>query len=661
MCGLAGFLSPGVSRDGGNLVLRRMAESLLPRGPDEEGIWLSRSGVVGLAHRRLSVIGLGNEGRQPMTSHSGRYVIAYNGEIYNYKRLALQYPNESSLQPPHSDTALLLTLIETYGLHEALDQVVGMFAFALWDCLENRLSLVRDRLGEKPLYFGWQGDTFLFGSTLAPLRVHPAWNAALDHQAIDRLVRSNYIQSPSSIHVGINQLLPGQGLELVWQGGQWNQRSWQYWSATKSVEKARANRYCGDFTSATDRLEEQLLRVVGDQMVADVPLGAFLSGGVDSSLIVAVMQRISSRPVKTFTIAFDDMAYDESLYAEAVAEHLGTSHTTYRMSHLDAIEIIPKLSAIYDQPFADASQIPTALVAHAARREVTVALTGDGGDEVFGGYSRYRWAPRVSAFSSLVPECLRSLLGSALTALSPSAWDRLFRTLPIASGHSRLGEKIHKLSGLLLAGSQRDTYKNYSTFWLGGSPVRGLSCPGQSNPGQEFIWTSNLTFVEKMMLVDTITYLPDDILVKVDRASMSVGLETRAPFLDHQLFEFAWSLPQSYRVGPKGGKLLLRNLLSRYVPSSLIERPKSGFAVPIGRYLRGPLRDWAEGLLDPHRLSREGLFDVRVVRGAWQEHLSGRRNRQYDLWSVLMFQGWLDHMSAAPRYNAHVETKFNMG
>lgn len=639
MCGFSGFISPSLPLDHGRNVLGRMGNTLIPRGPNEEGSWLSEDGSVGLVHRRLAVIELGHSGRQPMLSSSGRYALIFNGEIYNHHALRTELESAGMAFRGHSDTEVLLAALEHWGSERALEKLVGMFAFALWDRERRKLLLARDRFGEKPLYYGWQGKSFVFGSTVHALRQHPDWLGEVDKAALSLLVRYDYIPAPHSIYRGVRKLLPGTWLELAWRDGAWSQRSGAYWSALAGADAARAAPYAGSFEDAADALEALMRQTLAGQMIADVPLGAFLSGGIDSSAVVALMQAESRLPVRTFTIGFDNPAYDESPAAEAVARHLGTAHTTCRLGEADVLDLIPRLSSIYDEPFADASQLPTALVSQIARRDVTVALSGDGGDEIFGGYNRYIWGERLQAGLNRVPLAARKIAAGGIRCVSPSAWDGALSLLHASRRPRHGGEKLHKLADLISAKDAREMYARMSTFWSDGLP---LSQPGGGVSGlDDAVWHAGYGFTEQMMLADTLTYLPDDILVKVDRAAMGVSLETRAPFLDHRLFEFAWSLPLSYRIRGKQGKSLLREVLYRHVPRELVERPKSGFALPIGDYLRGPLRDWAESLLNKERLSQEGYFDAVKVRSAWDQHLSGRFNRQYDLWSVLMFQAWL--------------------
>ena len=638
MCGFAGFLGDAGHAVEQRAILVGMANTLIHRGPDEQGIWIDKQGVVGLAHRRLAVVGLGESGRQPMCSRSGRWVIAYNGEIYNAPVLRKEL--ERSGTPFHgtSDTEVLLAAIEDGGLMRALARCVGMFAFAVWDTAANTLYLCRDRFGEKPLYYGWQASAFLFGSDLAALRAHPAFVGGVDRQALACFTARNYIPAPLSIHPGIAKLQPGHVLSVHRRNEIWQTETTVYWSALPAAQSAASQPFAGTEEDAVQTTHELLLSAVQHQMVAEVPVGAFLSGGIDSSLVVALMQQVSTAPVRSYTIGFSDPAYDESAFAAGVATHLGVAHVAHRFDPAEALALIPELPTLYSEPFADASQLPTLLVSRLARSAVTVALSGDGGDEVFGGYNRYVWAePLWRRFGSL-PLWMRQALGRLLMMVPPARWDS------VTGWHSRLrqpGEKAHKLGRLLLARSPAQAYESLIAFWQGENPVIGATPAFQEPVQQRAVWGAG-GFTASMMLADTLSYLPDDILVKVDRAAMGVSLETRAPFLDHRLFEFVWSLPLSSRVGDGGSKLLLRKILDRYLPRHLVERPKAGFALPIHQWLRGPLRDWAESLLDPIRLRDQGYFDLKVVRTAWQEHLSGQRNRQYDLWSVLMFQAWLE-------------------
>jgi asparagine synthase (glutamine-hydrolysing) len=619
-----------------------MAAPLIPRGPDEQGIWLSTNGSIGLAHRRLAVVGLGPDGRQPMASGSGRWVIAYNGEIYNCPALRAELSASGFTFRGSSDTEVMLAAIEAWGLEASLKRFVGMFAFALWDGANRVLHLARDRFGEKPLYYGWQGKVFLFGSDLAALRAHPQWEGGIDRAALSLYVRYNYVPTPHSIHPGVKKLAPGTWLELAQHGNGWIEKQNSYWSALQVSTNANSTPFQGSESDAEEIVHGLLRQAVTGQLMAEVPLGAFLSGGIDSTTIVALMQSLAERPVRTFTIGFAESGYDESESARRIAEHLGTDHRVCILGAQDALAIIPQLPAFYSEPFADASQLPTILVSRMAREEVTVALSGDGGDEIFGGYNRYVWGEALWQRMGLVPTWSQELLRKALQAGSPAAWDACAGLLPGFSALRQPGEKLHKFASLLGADSPRAFHERLISFWQSGNPVLGSAGPSASTWAD--VWQAKRGMTESMMLADTLNYLPDDILVKVDRAAMGVSLETRAPFLDHRLFEFVWSLPLNFRVRRNGGKHLLRNVLDRYVPRRLVERPKSGFALPVHEWLRGPLREWCEGLLGESRLRSEGFFDPALVRNAWDEHLSGRRNRQYDLWSILMFQAWQESM-----------------
>ena len=650
MCGFAGFLENGGASSDDDLRLRLtgMASRIENRGPDDFGCWYDGSVSVGLTHRRLSILDLSPAGGQPMVSASGRFVIAFNGEIYNHKDLrglnnlsAHQGKNWLS----HSDTETLLSSIEAWGLEKALQKSIGMFAFSLWDRQEKKLFLVRDRFGEKPLYFGWQGvgssKAFLFGSELKALKAHPSFSAEVDRGSLCLLMRHNYVPAPHAIYKGIYKLEPGSILSVSLS--QPDPKITKYWDAIEGAAAAKSKSFTGTPQQAVDELEILTNDAISKQMVADVPLGAFLSGGIDSSTIVALMQSQSSRPVKTFTIGFNEVGYNEAVHAKAVAKHLGTDHTELYVSPTQAIEVIPKLPGLYCEPFADSSQIPTYLVSQLARQKVTVSLSGDAGDELFCGYSRYKLASQLWWRLSLMPAPMRGFASKLITSISPSAWDKLGTIIPGGNVYASLGDKIHKGAGVLSSQDFRQLYlgivsqiTNPSEWVIGGVE------PATKLIGDAPLLTQ-FNDVEQMMLLDTITYLPDDILTKVDRAAMGVSLEGRVPFLDHRIFEFAWTLHLDYKLRDGQTKWPLRQLLYRYVPKELIERPKMGFGVPIGDWLRGPLKGWAESLLSEERLRREGYFHSEIIRSKWAEHLSGKRNWQSQLWTVLMFQAWLEN------------------
>ena len=651
MCGIAGYVERGAADLEGPC--RRMAAALTRRGPDDAGLWFDAASGVALGHRRLAIIDLSPAGHQPMHSRSERFVIVFNGEIYNYLsvRRELEAAEPGRAWRGHSDTETLLAAIEAWGCAAALRRCVGMFALALWDRQERRLILARDRCGEKPLYYGRQGQAFLFGSELKALRAHPAFRASLDRGALALYLRHNYVPDPHCIYEGIRKLPSGCYLEVD-AAGHFGEPV-PYWSAAEVVAAAQAEPFGGDAAAAVAELERVLGEAISGQMISDVPLGAFLSGGVDSSLIVALMQARSARPVRTFTIGFAEAAYDESRYARAVAAHLGTEHTELVVSPAQALAVIPQLPAMYDEPFADSSQVPTALICQLARQHVTVCLSGDAGDEVFGGYTRYLLAGRIWNTIGRLPRPLRRMTERMTRVLSPDEWDRSLRALgpllPRRWRQTRFGDRLHKAGDLLTAGNRADVYRALVSHW---SRPEHLS-PGAIEPRSHLTALMEHSpferFEEAMMFWDLLTYLPGDILVKVDRAAMAVSLETRVPMLDHRVIEFAWRLPLELRIRAGEGKWLLRQLLYRHVPRALIDRPKMGFGVPIDAWLRAPLRDWAESLLSESRLRAEGIFDPLVVRQKWAEHLDGSRNWAYLLWDVLMFQAWQESQTSEHR------------
>jgi asparagine synthase (glutamine-hydrolysing) len=666
MCGLTGFWeSRGCRSDEASVTVRRMADTLTHRGPDDAGVWVDKDSGVALGHRRLAILDLSPAGHQPMVSASGRYVIAFNGEIYNHlelrKELAkLGAGGTAPAWRGHSDTETLLAAFEAWGMEKTLTRCVGMFALALWDRETRTLTLARDRMGEKPLYYGWVRGALVFGSELKALRAYPGFDNAIERRALALFMRYNYVPAPWSIFENIWKLPPGCYVQFAAAAltpgsspmGRGEVKP--YWSVRDVAEAGLLHPLADNEAAAAEKLEALLKQSIASQMVADVPLGAFLSGGIDSSTVVALMQAQSSRPVQTFTIGFYEDEYNEAEHAKAVARHLGTDHTELYVTPEEAMAVIPKLPALYDEPFADSSQIPTFLVAQLARRQVTVSLSGDGGDELFGGYNRYFWARRLWRRLAGVPLPIRKLAAQGVRAISPQAWNRVFGVLaPVLSEPSRFrlpGDKVHKAAAIFAATRPEEIYLRLVSHWedpaalvLGTEePVTPMTDPAA--------WLDGADFEARMMYLDSITYLPDDILVKVDRAAMGVSLETRVPLLDHRVVEFAWRLPLTMKIRGGQGKWLLRQVLYRYVPKALIERPKMGFGVPIEHWLRGPLKDWVEDLLAEDRLKREGFFDPAPIRTRWAEHLSGRRNWAYSLWDVLMFQAWLE----AGRCNTHI-------
>lgn len=660
MCGITGFIGfPRVEDP--QRVLRTMAQAIAHRGPDDEGYWVDPNAEIGLGHRRLSIVDLSANGHQPMASLDGRYVAVLNGEIYNFQdlRRELDAAGATRRWRGHSDTEVMLECISVWGIDEALTRFTGMFAIAVWDREKRTLTLARDRFGEKPLYYGWCDGTFFFASELGALRRWPEWQPEIDRDSVALLMRHNYIPAPYSIFKRVYKLVPGGIIDVTLpdarRGPGQDPRSplpiRTYWRLRDTVQSAVGERFGGSDREATDRLEELLRASVRRQMVADVPLGAFLSGGIDSATVVALMQSESAKPIRTFTIGFHEAGYDEAGHARAVSAHLGTEHTEVYVTPAEAMAVIPDLPLIYEEPFADSSQIPTYLVSRVAREHVTVSLSGDAGDELFGGYTRYFLGSRIWKRVGAVPPVARGWLSRTLSAVSPENWDALFsrleRVAPRSLANARAGDKLHKLAGVLNSRSSEDFYRRLVSHWQ--SPT--LLVPGSREPATVLDlpseWPGLSDFTERMMFLDSISYLPDDILVKVDRAAMAVGLESRVPFLDHELAAFAWSLPLSMKIRHGEGKWLLRQVLYRHVPRSLMERPKMGFGVPIDAWLRGPMRDWAETLLAESRLRDEGWFDAGRVRAAWADHLSGRRNLQYHLWDVLMFQAWLERFNSS--------------
>lgn len=644
MCGIAGLLDADAR--GLPDVVETMTETLRHRGPDDDGLWTDPQVGIGLGSRRLAVVDLTAEGHQPMVSASGRYVVAFNGEIYNHPDLREELQGMGHRFRGRSDTEVLLGAVDYWGLRGALERSNGMFALALWDRRARRLSLARDRLGEKPLYYGRVGGGFAFASELKALWVHPGVRGEIDRDALALFLRYKYIPAPRSIYRGICKLPPASILTIgpEFRG---EPAPVSYWSAAEAAERGTAEPFRGSGPEAEEALHELLRDAVARRMIADVPLGAFLSGGVDSSTVVALMQTRSDRPVRTFTIGFRDPAYDESADARRVAEHLGTDHTELLVTPGEAMAVIPSLPEIYDEPFADSSQIPTYLVSRLAREHVTVSLSGDGGDEVFGGYNRYLWAESVWRRFGWMPAGVRRAVAGTLLSVSPRRWDSMAAglgpLLPATARQRVPGEKVHKLARALRADGPEGLYGSLVSHWEDPASVVLGANGGGSTTRLDGAALPGLT--RRMMYTDTVTYLPDDILVKLDRATMAVSLEGRVPYLDHRVVEFAWGLPLGMRARDGQGKWLLRRVLDRYVPRELVERPKMGFGLPVGSWVRGPLRDWAESMLDPTRLRREGYLNPGPVRAAWADHLSGRRNRQYELWDVLMFQAWLEASS----------------
>lgn len=649
MCGIAGFYISETSRSDLEPTVRRMGQAIQARGPDDTGVWIDSQLPLALVHRRLSILELSAAGHQPMMSLCGRYALIFNGEIYNHLELRLRL---AAAQTPawrgHSDTETLLACFAAWGVEKTLQATVGMFALALWDRHRQILTFARDRMGEKPLYWGWQQGLLLFGSELKSLKAHPAFHPQVDRDALTLLLRHGYIPAPYSIYQGIQKLRPGHYLNIPLGKGTGLAQSVvseAYWEFNDVVASGLANPFTGTDSEAIDTLETQLKASIRAQMLSDVPLGAFLSGGIDSSTTVALMQVQSSQPVKTFTIGLENGYHDEAVHAKAVASYLGTNHTELYVTAQDTLNVIPKLSTIYCEPLSADSQIPIYLISQLARQTVTVALSGDGGDELFGGYNRYLTAKRVWSQLQRMPKLSRQALVRLLRVLSPAGWDRLFSVLePILPNKLRIaipGTKAQKLADILEYSDEKTYFLRLTSHWknpndivIGGSEPPTLLTDHSA-------WPSTDCFEHSMMAMDAQAFLPEEVLAKVDRAAMANSLETRTPMIDHRVVELTWRMPLSLKIRNGQGKWLLRQVLYKHVPKELIERPKRGFGIPIDAWLRGPLKEWAESLLSESRLRADGYFNAEPIRKLWQEHLSGKYNWQYQLWPILMFQAWL--------------------
>lgn len=661
MCGFVGYLGPPLAD--AKRSLGRAAAAIRHRGPDDGGFWQDDVGGVALAHRRLSIIDVSVAGHQPMLSRCGRWVTVFNGEIYNHLALRRQLESEHDAAPGTagghvgwrggSDTETLLAYVARWGVAKTVDALEGMFALALWDRRDRRLHLARDRMGEKPLYYGRVGAGWAFASELKALKALPGFDAPVDRTAVAAFVRHGAVPGARSIYVGIAKLAPGMHLETSLEDLEAGRppQPQAYWRLLDAARRGRAAPlvFDGD-AGAVDALDAVLSAAVKAQMLSDVPVGAFLSGGIDSSTVVSLMQAHGTRRARTFSIGFDEAGFDEAVHARAVARHLGTDHSELYVDEAAARDVIPLLPSIYCEPFADPSQIPTYLVSKLAREQVTVCLSGDGGDEMFAGYGNYLLAAKLWTALRIMPLAVRLALADGVRAVSPGGWNAALkaagRLVPRGPRERLSGDRLHKGAVLLGARSFTEFYRDgFAAHW---HPEVVLGAGDPRGPGDDADELDDFSVIERMTLRDASTYLPDDILVKVDRAAMSVGLETRVPLLDRRVVEFALRLPPGYKVRDGQGKWLLRQVLYRYVPSGLVDRPKMGFGVPVGRWLRGPLKDWAEGLLEPGRLRREGYFDPALVTLRWREHLSGDRNWQFPLWRVLMFQAWLESGGRVP-------------
>jgi asparagine synthase (glutamine-hydrolysing) len=638
MCGIAGVIASASSRDQLERNAIAMADSLAYRGPDDHGIWSDAEAGLALTHRRLSIVDLSPAGHQPMVSADGRFIITYNGEIYNFQDLRPDLEARGTKFRGHSDTEVMLEAFAVYGVEATVKRLIGMFTIGVWDRRERTLTLVRDRLGIKPLYWANFSGLFLFGSELKALRAHPGWTPRINRSAVAAFMRHNYIPAPHTIYEGVHKLEPGTILTLPWNGEPKIER---FWDARAIAHAGLADPLLADDSELTDRLEALLRDAVSRRMVADVPVGAFLSGGIDSSTVAALMKAANAGPVRTYTIGFELPGFDEAVHSAAVARHLGTDHTELTVTAKDALNVIPQLPNMYDEPFADSSQIPTYLVSAMTRRHVTVALSGDGGDELFAGYNRYQLTTRLWRSFALLPGPMRRALAGMLTAVSADRWTQMLSIAPAGMRPPQIGDKLHKFAAVLCAEGDTDLYRRLVTHW---DPWRVV--PGAAE-AKGVLWDSKIErdfpdLLERMQFLDLVTYLPDDILTKVDRASMAVALEARVPLIDHRVVEFAWRLPRAVKIRGGVSKWLLRQVLYRHVPKALVERPKMGFGIPLGDWLRGPLRGWADDLLAESRLRQAGLLDAARVRQIWDAHLNGRRNHEYMLWNVLMLEAWRD-------------------
>jgi asparagine synthase (glutamine-hydrolysing) len=639
MCGIAGLWDQR-ARSGGpdalGHVAQRMTASMLHRGPDAGDVWCDAQAGLALGHRRLSIIDLTPTGAQPMVSSCGRFVISFNGEVYNFAEIRPELEALGRRFRGHSDTEVIVEAAAEWGVESTVKRLVGMFAMALWDRRDRVLYLVRDRLGIKPLYWAQFGQLLLFGSELKALREHPGWQPALDRDALAAFLRLMYVPGPKTIYQGVNKLPPGT--ILVARSGAAPQLR-PYWTLEEIARDGQNARFVGSEDEAVEALDALLGEAVRRRMIADVPLGAFLSGGIDSSVVVALMQKDNPQKVRSFSIGFHEKQYNEAEHAKAIAAHLGTDHTELYVSPDHALTVIPLLPEMYDEPFSDASQIPTFLVSEMTRRHVTVALSGDGGDEVFGGYNKYFQLQRFFAALDKMPSGSGGLTAKAIRTVPRGAWSALAHLIPQRQRPPHLDDKMAKLAGVL-EGGHDNFYRVVVTHWPDAETLVPGAAPPHFIADDPRIASLIANPAERMQYLDSVTYLPDDILTKVDRASMAVSLEARVPLIDHRVVAFSWQLKPEWKARPGHGKYLLRRVLDRYVPRALIDRPKTGFAVPIDSWLRGPLRDWAESLLAEARLKREGVLAAAPIREKWREHLSGKRNWQYLLWDVLMFQAW---------------------
>ena len=650
MCGIAGFWrnTSDQSTDWLEETASAMANTLVHRGPDDCGTWVDQEVGIAFGHRRLSIIDISEAGHQPMISADGRYVIIYNGEVYNFQGLGEQLEKLGHSFKGHSDTEVMLAAFVQWGVEASVKKFNGMFAFAVWDRRDRLLWLARDRIGEKPLYYGVQDGTFFFASELKAIRAHPDFRPTINRDALASFLRFSYVPAPYSIYEGIKKLLPGHMLCLKSPLGESD--SQPYWSLEEVMNASKRTPFSGSEDEAVDELEVRLKKTVKSRMVSDVPLGAFLSGGIDSSTIVALMQYQSNRPVNTFTIGFHEKEFNEAIYAKKVAEHLGTNHTELYVTSQEAMDVIPKLPKMYDEPFADSSQIPTHLISVLARKHITVSLSGDGGDELFAGYNRYLIAERLWKVASRIPNALKNKTADLVAGISPESIERFYGKiegiLPNRMKVSLPTEKFYKLARVLRAtSSPQAVYKRIVSIIHTPEELLTSGSELTTTHDSETLWQEIDDTVLTMVYLDLMTYHPDDILQKIDRASMSVSLETRIPYLDHNLVGFIMSLPLEMKIRNGSSKWLLRQVLYRYLPQQLVERPKMGFSVPVGEWIKNSMREWTESLINAKRLKEEGYYHEKEVDKMWKQHLSGRFNHTHELWNILMFQAWLSNQS----------------
>ena len=652
MCGIAGYLGPEANLEAGAELVERMTHTIIHRGPDDGGVWIEQRGRVGLGNRRLAIVDPSPEGHQPMESVDGRYVITYNGEVYNYKELHTELERLGHRFRGHSDTEVILAAVATWGLEDSLKKFVGMFALALWDGRLDQLHLARDRIGKKPLYYGWFGDTLVFGSELKCLRAHPGFRSDVDRNVLALFLNTSYIPAPYTIYEGVSKLPAATFMTVDLHGSDASSVLVPYWSARHVAEQGAAEPLNLSEPEAIEEFDRQLSDAVRIRMRADVPLGAFLSGGIDSSTIVAVMQAEAHQPVRTFTIGFTQPDTNEATYANAVATHLGTDHTELYVTDEDALKIVPQLPSVFDEPFADPSAIPTLILAQLTRRHVTVSLSGDGGDELFGGYGHHHLVDELWRWTHAVPGPARTLVAAGLGRVRPETWDRMTMALrPVLPRRFRdrhPGPALQRMAQAMKTPVPEAYCRTLFAHWSDSPPIvigAGVTPLPLTHGGQ---WANLPDALQRLMFLDLVTFLPDDIMVKVDRATMAASLEARAPLLDHRLVELSWRLPMAMKIRDGSGKHLLRQVLYRYVPRALVDRPKRGFRAPVGAWLRGDLREWADSLLDRRRLIDEGYLDPKPIVRRWAQHRSGQRDWSAPLWDVLTFQAWLEGQRALP-------------